>query len=350
MKECAGMENLHEGIHIGNGGLCQKICDAPDVYHIRVPYPNITTDSTNSYAICDGGECLVVDTGAFSEEGLAVFLEALELIGANLESTSFFLTHLHKDHAGLVDRVVPPNRPLYAGKRDFELNEERAVPGFKNLILDRFVSEGIPEEEARVYAAYEDHEGKEHFEGKDLHLIEPGDELHVGAYTLQVVDTAGHTPGHLSLLEPKSGLFFGGDHILFVVSPVLELHPSASGIMDSYLRTLGTVASMDISLLCHSHGPLVPEWRDRTLHLIRHHEKRLAEVKGYVDGRPGITGEQIVKSIKFSVDTSNWMAIKPALRWCIVSESFVILDCLVERGDIVRRVDEQGLRRYTPNK
>lgn len=327
--------------------MCQQIHDAPDVYLIRVPYPNITTDSTNCYAFCDEGECLVVDTGAPSEEGLAVFSQALRLIGANPERTSFFLTHLHKDHTGLVKRVVPSERPLYIGKRDFQLNEERAVPGFKKRIFDRFVAEGIPEEEeASVYASFEDHEGKEHFEGKSVHLIEPGNAIHVGGYTLRVVDTAGHTSGHLSLYEPKSGLFFGGDHILFVVSPVLELHPSASGVMESYLRTLRAVADMDISLLCHSHGPLLPEWRERTLHLVRHHEKRLAEVKGYVDERPGITGEQVVKSIKFSVDTSDWMAVNPALRWCIVSESLVILDCLVERGEIVRRIDGQGLFRY----
>lgn len=346
MKECVDMDNVHEGISIGNGGLLLQIHDAPDAYLIRVPYPNITTDSTNCYAFCDEGECLVVDTGAPSEEGLAVLTEALRLIGAVPERTSFFLTHLHKDHAGLVKRIVPSERPLYIGKRDFELNEERAIPGFKQRILDRFVAEGIPEEEASVYASYEDHEGKEHFEGKNVCLVEPGDRIAVGSHALQVVDTAGHTPGHLSLYESKSGLFFGGDHILFVVSPVLELHPSARGIMDSYLRTLRAVAGMDVSLLCHSHGPLLPEWRERTLHLIRHHERRLAEVKGYVDERPGITGEQIVKSIKFSVDTSNWLAINPALRWCIVSESFVILDCLVERGDIVRHVDEQGLRGY----
>ena len=42
----------------------RQINSGPDVYLVRVPFLNISTSETNCYLICDGGECLAVDTGA----------------------------------------------------------------------------------------------------------------------------------------------------------------------------------------------------------------------------------------------------------------------------------------------
>ena len=41
----------------------RQINSSPDVYLVRVPFLNISTSETNCYLICDGGECLAVDTG-----------------------------------------------------------------------------------------------------------------------------------------------------------------------------------------------------------------------------------------------------------------------------------------------
>ena len=47
----------------------EQVFHAPDVYLVQVPFENISTSATNCYVIMDGGEALVVDTGAPSDEG-----------------------------------------------------------------------------------------------------------------------------------------------------------------------------------------------------------------------------------------------------------------------------------------
>ena len=36
----------------------------PDVFEVRVPFQNISTNDTNCYIVKDGDDVLVVDTGA----------------------------------------------------------------------------------------------------------------------------------------------------------------------------------------------------------------------------------------------------------------------------------------------
>ena len=338
--------NLKEGYTLGQDGLCMLVHESPEVYLIKVPYPNITTNSTNCYAICDGGECLVVDTGAPSAEGRSVMEGALKLIGANSARTSFFLTHLHKDHAGMVDWLVPRERPLYVGARDYALNLERMSAAYAHKAYERFVAEGIDAEHAQRYTAYKTSDEDAFSADRDLRLVKPGDEIRVGDCVLQIVDTAGHTPGHLSLYEPESGVFFGGDHVLFVVSPVLELSQELTGVMDTYLASLDRTVHMDISSYYHSHGPLKPGWRERALHLADHHKRRLDEVAMLVSAKPGMTGDQIIKNIRWSAKIDPWDEVPAPLQWCIVSEGLVVIDCLVERGVIERCTDNSGIRTY----
>ena len=44
---------------------------------------------------------------------------------------------------------------------------------------------------------------------KPGHILEDGDRIHVGPYTLEVIHTPGHTPGSICLLSPP--FLFSGD-------------------------------------------------------------------------------------------------------------------------------------------
>ena len=48
----------------------KQINAAPDVFLVEVPFPNLSTSSTNCYVVRDGDESLVVDTGAPSDLSL----------------------------------------------------------------------------------------------------------------------------------------------------------------------------------------------------------------------------------------------------------------------------------------
>ena len=99
----------------------RQINSSPDVYLVRVPFLNISTSETNCYLICDGGECLAVDTGAPTPEGAALLDAAIDELGIDKARMSFFLTHLHMDHAGLIDHVAPKEAPIALSLTDFNL-------------------------------------------------------------------------------------------------------------------------------------------------------------------------------------------------------------------------------------
>ena len=99
----------------------RQINSSPDVYLVRVPFLNISTSETNCYLICDGGECLAVDTGAPTPEGAALLDAAIDELGIDKARMSFFLTHLHMDHAGLIDHVAPKEALIALSLTDFNL-------------------------------------------------------------------------------------------------------------------------------------------------------------------------------------------------------------------------------------
>ena len=343
MVESAQEESMRSG-----NRWRQIHCD-PNVYMVQVPFTNISTSETNVFVIEDAGEALLVDTGAPTDDGAEALRCALEEIGVDPASMSFFLTHLHMDHAGLVDRVVPLEAPLYVNKTDFDLMLGSKEPHFWERAERRVMAEGVPAERARRYCRVGRYgTGIDSFkaEGRNLHFPEEGDVISVGRHALCVVSTAGHTPGHQSLFHEESGLFFGGDHVLFVISPGLGFRPDAADPMEVYLNNVRKMFDMDISRLLVSHGDLRDGWRERALWLIEHHGRRLNRAVEATRENPGATGLEIIRALKWNVPM-GWDDISIAQKWCILESGMIILEHQVRAGLIVRDVDDQGVFRYS---
>ena len=83
----------------------------------------------------------------------------------------------------------------------------------------------------------------------DLELAE-GDTISFGSYTLQVLYTPGHTPGHVSFYEPRAKIVFdlpGGDF---------------ETLMHSITEKLMVLP--DDTTVCSGHGPITSIGRERT--------------------------------------------------------------------------------------
>ena len=76
---------------------------------------------------------------------------------------------------------------------------------------------------------------------------------------LQVVDTAGHTPGHISLFAPALGILFCGDSM---VNDEQGIHGSRAGLTwnDAKAREAEKKqAALGAQIVCSGHGPIVLE-------------------------------------------------------------------------------------------
>ncbi len=74
---------------------------------------------------------------------------------------------------------------------------------------------------------------------------------------LHVIDTAGHTPGHISLFAPAVGVLFSGDSIVVDKDGV---HGSRSGLTWDDAKAKEAVrkqSALGARIICSGHGPVV---------------------------------------------------------------------------------------------
>ena len=117
---------------------------------------------------------------------------------------------------------------------DFEsVRASRAASSY-DAARRAFTAEGVPPSDASGYARYAVEPRL--FDASRLELVAScdGDAIEVGRYRFRVVETPGHTPGHLALYEPESRILFGGDHVLFVISPSIALFPDGADGLQAY--------------------------------------------------------------------------------------------------------------------
>lgn len=327
----------------------------PDVYLIQVPFSNYKLDSTNCYVLIDEGEALVVDTGAPSEDGRIYLATALEELGVDPAQASFFLTHLHLDHAGLVDALVPPEAPLFLNERDYRRTQPAEVQRRYEALYRALVAEGADPDSARC--SIESRSQFSHIIQKSHNLVftKDGDAITVGSRTLRVVDTAGHTPGHQALYDPQSGILFGGDHVLFVLSPSIGLFlpepdaPSNAGdSVQTYLNNLNKVRALNPTALFHSHGPLREDIDERIAWLYAHQQERADRVLSLVREHPDASGFEITKLIGFNLPHDTWEDVSCVQRLTLMEIGTAFLRHLELRGEVEARIDANGVHRYRP--
>jgi glyoxylase-like metal-dependent hydrolase (beta-lactamase superfamily II) len=101
----------------------------------------------------------------------------------------------------------------------------------------------------------------------------------MGTHSLRVEWTPGHSPGHICLYEPSSGVLFAGDHILPELSPNIGLHPqSTPDPLHEYLDGLRRMAGLNPGLVLPAHGRPFTDVASRVRTLAAHHARRLDQI------------------------------------------------------------------------
>lgn len=237
---------------------------------IRAPNPGpMTLDGTNTWVIADQGEgALVVDPGpaivGHIEAILAVCVPRLVMI---------VLTHRHLDHSESAAALA-----MRAG-----CGVRAADPQFRL--------------------------GPAGLDGGDL--------LRVGALTLEVLETPGHTSDSRSLLlsgPDGVGRLITGDMVLGRGTTVIT-YPD--GDLAAYFESLDLIERMvrsrNVAELLPGHGPIVTDplpW----LSFYRHHRhERLDQVRAAVAAGDR-TASEIVARVYADVDRSVWPAAEQSVQ------------------------------------
>jgi glyoxylase-like metal-dependent hydrolase (beta-lactamase superfamily II) len=212
---------------------------------VRVTAPNsgpYTFTGTNSYVIGDG-PVFLVDPGPDDSSHLIALRKAIA--GRKLEA--IILTHTHRDHTGLIERLRREvDAPVWFGgkhrlsrpSRLFEVNPVAFESDWK-LVPDRVLTDG--------------------------------ESIEIAGIRLEAVATPGHCANHLAFGVVGTPWLLTGDHIMGWNSTLV---PVPDGSMSDYLRSLHKVIGLSYQHYLPGHGGEIADGPTYSRALLAHREQR----------------------------------------------------------------------------
>lgn len=220
---------------------------APDVWRVEVaPF-------TNAFVLADdAGRLTVVDTG--TQRSGPRLVRSIRLLGfAPTSIDHIVLTHWHADHTGSAARFALSSAAptVWIGRGDLA-----AVRG-----VDRRPQAGAADA-SRVARLL----GRWTSPGQAVPEAQPLDDRHqlaTGGGAV-VLDTPGHTPGHISLHLPERGVLIAGDAVMNLVWLSRGFGPFRSA-RSHEAATLKAMCELEFDVLAVGHGPPITTGARRRL-------------------------------------------------------------------------------------
>ncbi|MGG7466668.1 MBL fold metallo-hydrolase [Chryseobacterium arthrosphaerae] len=204
---------------------------APEVFHI----PLMPRNSINCYII----EGILVDSGIRSS--YTTVKKALHKIPVD----QHILTHAHADHQGCSDQICAEfGIPLLCHPDEIFRTETGMVT------IDYPNSQHWEAKLQQKYWAGQGHK-------VDRTVVENDK---IGNF--RVIETPGHSPGHISLFRERDGVLIIGDAAtnmnLLTTAPGLHLPPNMfTSDQQRNVRSLRKLAKLNPSVICFGHGPVM---------------------------------------------------------------------------------------------
>jgi glyoxylase-like metal-dependent hydrolase (beta-lactamase superfamily II) len=194
-----------------------------NVFRIPLPLPFDGLRAVNIYAIADDDGLVLIDSGWAIAEARAALSKALAALDRGLADVRRFLvTHIHRDHYAMavaVRREFGSMVSLGVGERQTitRLSEPGHLPmeGQWALLARCGATDLVAWLKER--AAEVDHDPADWAAPDDW--LANGMTVVTPRRTLEVVETPGHTQGHVVFVDDAAGLLFAGDHVLPHITP-----------------------------------------------------------------------------------------------------------------------------------
>lgn len=314
-----------------------------DIYTFEVALPNSALKQLNSYIVKGEDRSFLIDTGYNNPESKESLLDGIKSLGLELSDLDLVITHLHADHSGLVSMFYDAGCKVYASKIDGDYFNSMATGAYDKLISSFVDLYGIDHNEIDVsdnayYNNRLDHE-------IDFIELKPGDELTVGDFTFEVVDLAGHTPGHIGLFDRDKKIIFSADTVLDPITPTIAFWGfDHKNILGTYIDTLTRIRAMDIDLMYTSHGKIITNHLDRTNEIIHHHYVRMQEILNALDNENEFTVKDIITKINWRFKVDSWDDLEKHQKWYTSGETMSHMELLAGLGYLEMRLDDNTLK------
>jgi glyoxylase-like metal-dependent hydrolase (beta-lactamase superfamily II) len=250
-----------------------------------LPLPNDNLRAVNVYTVVDGSGLMLIDSGwavPDARERLDEALKSLDCAVADIRR--FLITHAHRDHftqAITLRREFSTRVSLGLGERpslEILQNPDRRPlePQLHQLL--RYGAAHLVDD---IVAGMVGHQplDRSEWEFPD-DWLEEGEIISATSRELAVIETPGHTRGHVVFQDRRAGLLFAGDHVLPTITPSIGFEPLLSpNPLGDFLASLARVRAMPDAVLLPAHGAVAPSVHARVDELVDHHGRRLEETE-----------------------------------------------------------------------
>jgi glyoxylase-like metal-dependent hydrolase (beta-lactamase superfamily II) len=308
--------------------------------------------AVNVYAVVDGDGLVLIDGGWALQESQDQLTRSLNKIGFGLpDIREFLVTHIHRDHftqAVAIRRLHGSRVSLGEGER----------PNLEEIIESRRRGKWVYPASDRLHRAGADHVGAAIRAEIDREPVENDSELpdtwlqgdtvvELESRSLLVVETPGHTAGHVVFFDDAAKTLFAGDHVLPHITPSIGLEsiPTRMPLAD-YLSSLALVREMPDARLFPAHGPVTASVHARVDELLAHHQERLAATMAAVD-QGATTAYEVAQILRWTRHERHLDELDLMNTAMAVAETLAHLDVLAARGDLNVTQDAQGVDQFS---
>jgi glyoxylase-like metal-dependent hydrolase (beta-lactamase superfamily II) len=306
------------------------------VFRIPLPLPNDGLKAVNVYVIEDGDGLVLVDAGWALTESLAQLERGLASIEHKLADIGQFLvTHAHRDHytqAITVRRMFGSQVRIGEGERPtLELLTTPGRDPFEPMVRRLRTGGAVAlVGELAAWRAANGSDGSNEWELPDGWL-RPGP-VALRSRTLDVIETPGHTTGHVVFHDVANAALFAGDHVLPRITPSIGMEPGQLTLpLLAYLDSLRLMLTLPDARLLPAHGPVTDSVHARVDVLLAHHEKRLAESAAAIDAGAS-TAYEAAQILRWTRHERRLDELDLFNQTMAIGETTIHLDVCVVRG------------------
>lgn len=309
---------------------------ADDVWSVGLPMGiQFQPHYSLHYLLRDGdGGYHLIDTGLDNDDCWDRLGAALDELGVGFRGLrTIIATHHHAEHFDLGVRL----RDASGARLVLHAADQRDLDPVRRLTADRiaetFARWGVPDDaaEALIPAAAASVARKHDVPPEPDLVVESGDLLPIPGFELRVIDTPGHTPGHMSFHDADRELLYTGDLVLPNQYPgfglgagVAETNPLAD-----FLGSLHRIPTDAEALPAHGYRfrGLAP----RVEAIAAHHLRRSREVAAELERDPELSTWELASRLSW---TKGWDALSGFFLYVALRQTDIHRDYVAAGGSL----------------
>jgi glyoxylase-like metal-dependent hydrolase (beta-lactamase superfamily II) len=197
---------------------------------------------SSQYLILDEEELTLIDTGIPGNE--VAILRGIETLGLNGNGlTRILITHADSDHYGALGRLqaVTAAETCTTKAEAEAIQQGRASRELSSTAPLQKIAVRTLSPMMRAPSAYIDR------------VIKPGDTLPVSG-GLIAIDSAGHTPGHVSYYLPEKRILFSGDSIFYKKGRFIPSYGINCWDEERARMSMQAQLELEPRIICGGHG------------------------------------------------------------------------------------------------